>query len=129
MHQNGSGMDGVAHTADRDGNPNVFNLNRNDDDLWLNDNNAKPSNRWDADNQFVFRSRKSLLFRPSILCRAVFLFTGFDILLPATKHPAAFLKLFSENPVFFMRYELQFPYYVHEKFERIELTDTLYNDS
>ena len=53
------GTDGTAYIIDRDGNPNVFNLNRNDDDLWLNTNNAKPANRWNADNKFVFRTRKN----------------------------------------------------------------------
>ncbi len=58
-----SDMDGILYETDRDGSPNVFNLNGNDDGLWLNGNNwAKPDNRWNPDNQFVFVSRNSLHF-------------------------------------------------------------------
>ena len=32
----GSGTDGISYKTDRDGSPNVFNLNGNDDGLWLN---------------------------------------------------------------------------------------------
>ncbi len=56
-------MDGTLYKTDRDGNPNVFNMNRNADGLWLNTNNAKPSNRWNSNNEFVFRLRKYILFR------------------------------------------------------------------
>lgn len=59
------GMDGISYETDRDGEPNVFNLNRNNADLWLDGNNwAKPDNRWNADNRFVFISRNSLHFSP-----------------------------------------------------------------
>jgi len=51
-------MDGVLYKTDRDGNPNVFNLERNEDGMWLNDNWAKPDNRWNPDNAFVFRLSK-----------------------------------------------------------------------
>ena len=55
-------MEGVWHNNNGpDGYPNVFNANRNGDDLWLNENDANPSNRWNADNRFLFR-RKSLYF-------------------------------------------------------------------
>lgn len=50
-------MDGTPYSTDRDGNPNVFNVNRNDDGLWLDNNWAKPDNEWNPDNQFVFRLR------------------------------------------------------------------------
>ena len=61
----GSDIDGILYITDRDGYPNVFNLDRDDVKLNLNANDAKPSNRWNADNEFVFfRSRKSLLFSP-----------------------------------------------------------------
>ena len=57
-------MDGVAHKNDSDGNPNVFNVNRNDDGkAWLNDNWAKPDNKWNTDNEIIFRLRKCFLFR------------------------------------------------------------------
>ncbi|OGG62221.1 hypothetical protein A3C19_03050 [Candidatus Kaiserbacteria bacterium RIFCSPHIGHO2_02_FULL_54_22] len=45
---------------DSDGNPNVFNVNRNDDGLWLNANNGRPDNEWNPENRFIFlRPRKS----------------------------------------------------------------------
>ena len=45
--------------AGRDGYPRVFNLNRNDDALWLDgDFWAEPGHRWSADYRFVFVARK-----------------------------------------------------------------------
>ena len=50
----------AQHTkSDPDGNPNVFKLNRDGDDLWLNNNWANPENQWNSNNEFVFRTRKS----------------------------------------------------------------------
>ena len=54
-----SGIDGASYNTDSDGNLNVFNLNRNDDGVWLDNNWAKPDNRWNPDNELVFRFRKS----------------------------------------------------------------------
>ena len=51
-------MDGTTYITDRDDNPNVFNLNADDARLKLNTNNAKPTNRWNHNNRFVFLSRK-----------------------------------------------------------------------
>lgn len=57
----GSGMDGAAHVPDSDGNPNVFDVKRNDDGkLWLNNDWKNPDNRWKLDNRIVFRLRYSL---------------------------------------------------------------------
>jgi len=56
-------MDGVPYTTDSDGNPSVFNVERNDDDLWLNNNIAHPTNKWNPKNEFVFRLRKYSPFR------------------------------------------------------------------
>jgi hypothetical protein len=56
------GQAGTAYNTDSNGNPNVFNLNRNDDGLWLDNNWAKPSNTWNPDNEFVFHFRNYLLF-------------------------------------------------------------------
>lgn len=61
--------------TDRDGNPNVFNLNFDDDRLKLNGNDAQPDNRWNADNPWVFRFRKCLLFRTY---KVWFFFSGFS---------------------------------------------------
>ena len=52
-----SDTDGAPHKTDSDGNPNVFNVEHNDDGLWLNNNWAKPDNEWNPDNKFVFRLR------------------------------------------------------------------------
>ncbi|NBS67448.1 hypothetical protein EBT31_00850 [bacterium] len=60
-----------------DGNPNVFNVERNDDGSWLNNNWAKPTNKWDANNEFVFRLRKCCIPR---LHGAVFALRIFKIL-------------------------------------------------
>lgn len=59
-YSKGGGKDGVLYKTDRDGNPNVFNLNRNDDGLWLNNNWTNPTNRWNANYEFVFSLRNSL---------------------------------------------------------------------
>lgn len=49
----------MKQIANRDGYPSVFYLNRHHDGLWLGGSRAKPSDGWDADYRFVFRSRKS----------------------------------------------------------------------
>lgn len=78
--------------ADSDGNPNVFNLERNDDGLWMNNNWAKPDNTWNPDNKFVFRLRNYFLFRDLMLHVAVFLFRVGKIFLPTAKHLANFFE-------------------------------------
>ena len=78
--------------ADSDGNPNVFNLERNDDGLWLNNNWAKPDNTWNPDNKFVFRLRNYFLFRDLMSHVAVFLFRVGRIFLPTAKHLANFFE-------------------------------------
>gem|GEM_PF-1603304 len=46
-----------------DGNPNVFNVERNDDgNRWLNTNWTNPDDQWNLDNRIVFRLRNSLHF-------------------------------------------------------------------
>lgn len=51
------------HTKiDSDGNPNVFNLNSNGEQLKLNANNAKPDMHWNSDNHWVFSARNYALF-------------------------------------------------------------------
>lgn len=51
---------------DSDGNPNVFNVKRNDDGkLWLNTNWTNPDDQWNLDNRIVFRLRNSLHFSPA----------------------------------------------------------------
>lgn len=57
-----------AARTDSDGNPNVFNLERNEDGLWLNDYWAEPDRTWNPDNEFAFRFRNCFLFRDLIGC-------------------------------------------------------------
>lgn len=69
--------------ADRNGNPSVFNLEHNDNGLWLNNNWTKPDNKWNLDNQFVFRLRQSFF---SALNSAVFLIWIIEIFSPTAEH-------------------------------------------
>lgn len=48
----------MKQIADSGGNPRVFKLLRHDDGLWLDGYWARPTNRWNLDNGFVFRIRK-----------------------------------------------------------------------
>ncbi len=65
-------MDGVLHITNRDGNLNVFNVESNNNGLWLNNNWATPGSRWNLDSGFVFCFRK--YFFLSRLRGAIFLF-------------------------------------------------------
>lgn len=47
-----SGMDGVSYKSD--GNPNVLNVNRNDDGQWVNANWDNPGNQWNDNGAFTF---------------------------------------------------------------------------
>lgn len=47
-------MGGALHITDSDGNPNVFNVEHDDDGQYLNANYANPDNQWNADNVWVF---------------------------------------------------------------------------
>ena len=59
----GSGIDDALYIRNSDGYLNVFNVERNDSELWLNSNYDNPDYVWDADNQWVFiRSHNSLYF-------------------------------------------------------------------
>lgn len=85
----GSGTDGKSHITDQNGNPKVFNLERNDDGLYLNDYWAKPDDEWNADNELMFSVRK--YFFSVRLKRTVFLFWSVYFIFPATKHSANFI--------------------------------------
>ena len=61
--QVGSGMEGALYNTDRNGKANVFNLEHNEDGLWLNNNWDNPDNRWNPDNEFMFVVRNTILFR------------------------------------------------------------------
>src|SRR3989344_1850930 len=103
--------------TDSDGNPNVFELERYDDGLWLNDHWAKPDNERNPNNKFVFRLRNSFLFRG--LHVAVFLFGIAEIFLPTAEHLTRFLELQRNVFAVFVGNELAFPCYRNEEFKRV----------
>lgn len=108
--------------SDSDGNPNVFNVERNDDGSWLNNNWAKPTNKWNANNEFVFRLRKCCIPR---LHGAVFALRIFQILLPSTKHFPDLIELFRNVLALLIGDKSSFPSGRNEKLERVEHEDTL----
>ena len=87
---------GISYITDRNGNPNVFKLERNANGLWLNDNWAKPDNRWNPENQLVFALRKYYLFpafrRSRKLCLLSGVFCGLSKLF---FHPQSILPISS----------------------------------
>jgi len=58
-------VDDISYTTDSDGNLNLFKVERDDEDLWLNGNNGNPENFWNSNKRFVFVGRKSLHFSPA----------------------------------------------------------------
>ncbi len=62
LDSRGGGKDSILYVTDSNGNLNVFNVEHNDDGLWLNTNYANPDDYWNGDNRWVFRRRKSLHF-------------------------------------------------------------------
>lgn len=50
-------MDDTLYITDSDGNLNVFNVEHDDDKLWLNSDNGNPDNFWNGSNRFVFVRR------------------------------------------------------------------------
>ncbi|MDP1707249.1 MAG: hypothetical protein Q8L30_01730 [bacterium] len=50
---------GMKQITDSDGYPDVFELERDVDGLWLRDDGARPDRGWNPDRRFVFRLRKS----------------------------------------------------------------------
>ncbi|OGY99852.1 MAG: hypothetical protein A2945_02560 [Candidatus Liptonbacteria bacterium RIFCSPLOWO2_01_FULL_52_25] len=83
-YSTGSGDDECMHVTDSDGNPNVFNVKRNDDgQRWLNANYANPTNRWNLSNEIVFRLRNWLHILPPLLWAGV-LFC--KLATPTTEH-------------------------------------------
>ena len=81
-------MDGRLYETDADGNPNVFNVERNSDGSWLNNDWTNSDNHWNADNEIVFRLRKRLFPR---LDGVVFSVRVIQASFPSTKHFAYFV--------------------------------------
>lgn len=92
------GLDGAAYISDSDGNPNVFNVERNDNGkLWLDNDWTNPDNRWNLDNRIVFRLRNSLHFSPRS--------GGAEFLVSCPFHPPSILptsSIFSESAIYFL---------------------------
>lgn len=63
-HSRGSAIGGASHATDQGGDLNVFSVEHNEDELWLNDNNGQPDNQWNSDNRFVFVRRNYPRFSP-----------------------------------------------------------------
>ena len=60
-------MDGTPYATDSDGNRNIFKVECDGDDLWLNWNNGNPDNFWNAGDRFVFvLPRNSHRFSPDL---------------------------------------------------------------
>jgi len=57
-------MDNISHNTDSDGNPNVFNVEHDDNDRWLNTNWDNSDNHWNGNNRWVFLRRYYLHFSP-----------------------------------------------------------------
>ena len=53
--------DGISYETDSNGNLKVFNVEHNDDGLWLNSNYANPDNFYNGNNRWVF-ARNYLFF-------------------------------------------------------------------
>lgn len=82
--------------VDSDGNLNVFNVERNEDGLWLNANNGNPTNFWNPENRWVFARRNFLHFPAD---------AGFSFTLLACRfHPPSIFPIslnFSESAMYF----------------------------
>jgi len=76
-------MDGILHSTDSDGNLNVFNVEHDDDGLWLNTNWFNPQNVFNPDNRWVFV--RNSLHSTTLLSGLLFY--------PATQHFAYLIEL------------------------------------
>lgn len=62
----GGGTDGTLYKTDSDGNLNVFNVEHDNDERWLNTNHGNPDNFWNGNNVWVFAFRELLHFSPRL---------------------------------------------------------------
>jgi hypothetical protein len=102
-----SGTDGTPCETDSDGNPNVFNVERNDDGSWLNNNWAKPDKKWNPNNKFVFRLRNC--FFSVVLLKSAAVFLPVEIIPPTSKNFPNLLQLESDFLKLLVRQNLPFP--------------------
>ena len=89
-------MGGALYITDSVGNPNVFNVNHDDDDQWLNANNGHADNFWNADNRFAFVPRNSLQFSPNL---GEFFFCNWPIHPPSIRPISS---IFKESAIYFL---------------------------
>lgn len=107
--------------ADSDGNPNVFKVGHTDDGLWLNDYWAKPDNKWNPENQFVFSLRKHYLF--PVFGGVLFSYI-IQAFFPTPKHFADFIKFNCYFFVLFMRDQFCFPGNRNKKLKSVQSNNT-----
>jgi hypothetical protein len=88
-YSRGGDTDGFQTIRDRDGNPRLFNCNRNGAESWLNNNNGRDDNEWNWNNRF-FLVRKSLI--SPLLFGGGVLFGNLSQ--PATEYSAYLIYLF-----------------------------------
>ena len=63
-YSRGSGSERISYITDSDGDLNVFHVEHDNDELWLNGNNGHPDNFWNSDYRFVFVRRNYTRFSP-----------------------------------------------------------------
>lgn len=89
--------------ARSDGDPNLLNVNRDNDGRWLNAYNDRPDNRWNRDNGFAFAVSQFSSFLPYegvLFC---------DLAAPTAKHPADFFYFQGQCYVFAVIDRFRFP--------------------
>lgn len=93
-----SGTDGMMHVPDSDGNPNVFNLEHDDDGMWLNSNWYNPDDGVDHDNLWFARLRNFRYFSLDFI-------SGEFCFVSCPFHPPSILPTsssFSERCIYFL---------------------------
>lgn len=68
-YSRGGGMEGTSYRTDSDGNLNIFNVEHDDDDLWLNANYGNPDNFYNGNNRFLFVLPRISLQSPAFIRR------------------------------------------------------------
>lgn len=93
-----SGTGGTLYSTDSDGNPNVFEVDNDNDERWLNSNYGIADFVWFAVDQWVFvRPRKSHHFSPALLGEFCFRIDPFQ---PPSILPIS--AIFRESVIYFL---------------------------
>lgn len=124
-HLGGSGTGGIMHITDSDGNPKLFNVERNDDGKrWLNSNWGNADNEWNPEHVFLVavpRNSRSFLSRSACGRFGRVLFS--ELSLPATKHAARFVERRREGYILLGINGMRFPQHHEQNFESIECSN------